>query len=316
LGVEIGFTEKDNFPPLRIVGSDVKGGTVDVDASSSSQFVTALMLIAPYLEQGMEIRLTKKTVSFSYIEMTQKLMREFGVAVEISENKIWVNPGEYQMKPYPFEPDWSSASYWYQMVALSDKAEVALPGFEKESVQGDRACAEIFDPLGVKTEFTGEGIVLRRKDAATGELTFDFTGSPDLVPAVMATCAAKKVQATFKGISHLRYKESDRVESLTRELAKVGVKFRISDDTVEMIPGEEMTKTGAVTFETYNDHRLAMAETGVRRGCFDGMSHGVAVVERSADAGFPFVRRDHGGFDPDIAGDEPVQLFRSRLQDI
>ena len=259
LGADIRYCDREGFPPINIRGCKLKKGKVNIDASKSSQFVSALMLIGPCMNTGLQIRWHGKMVSFPYVEMTRRLMREFGIDCRIRENVITVPYGFYEPREMHVEPDWSSASYWYQMVALSDRAEIALPGFIKESVQGDRACADIFDRLGVKTEFTTEGIVLRRKEEVTKELTFDFSGSPDLVPAVMATCAAKKVPATFKGVGHLRYKESDRIESLTRELAKVGASFKTSGDVVQMIPGNELPKNQEIVFETYADHRLAMA---------------------------------------------------------
>jgi 3-phosphoshikimate 1-carboxyvinyltransferase len=257
--VEIGFTEKDNFTPLRIVGSDVNGGTVDVDASSSSQFVTALMLIAPYLEQGLEIRLTKKTVSFSYIEMTQKLMREFGVAVEISENKIWVNPGEYQMKPYPIEPDWSSASYWYEVAALSESADIFLEGFLDESVQGDRIVATLFEQLGVSTHFEDKGIRLKSTANVVSSFSYDFTACPDLVPAILATCAGKGVRANITGVEHLRFKESDRLAALQTELQKTGSVLKRKGSTYELLPSTNRLSQTDCVFDSHGDHRLAMA---------------------------------------------------------
>ena len=259
LGAEITYCDKEGYPPINIRGCKLKKGKVKVDASKSSQFVSALMLIGPCLITGLQIRWEGTMVSFPYVEMTGRLMREFGIDCRIGENIINVPYGFYDPKEMYVEPDWSSASYWYQMVALSDKAEVALPGFVKESVQGDSACAWIFDSLGVKTEFTGQGIVLRSKETTSKELTFDLSGSPDLVPAVLATCAAKNVKVTITGVEHLRYKESDRIESLSRELAKIGAKVEATGGTVIMTPGGDISGEKDVVFETYADHRLAMA---------------------------------------------------------
>ena len=259
LGADITYCDEEGYPPINIRGCKLKKGRVTVDASKSSQFVSALMLIGPCMNTGLQIRWKGEMVSFPYVEMTARLMQAFGIDCRIGENMISVPYGFYDPKEMFVEPDWSSASYWYQMVALSEKAEVVLPGFSKDSVQGDRICAEIFDPLGVKTEFTGQGIILRRKEAGAKELAFDLSGSPDLVPAVLATCAAKNVTVTVTGVEHLRYKESDRIESLSRELAKIGARVEASGGTIKMIPGGMISEKNDVVFETYADHRLAMA---------------------------------------------------------
>ncbi|NOX87117.1 MAG: 3-phosphoshikimate 1-carboxyvinyltransferase [Chlorobi bacterium] len=259
LGADIRYCSKEGYPPVNIRGCKLKKGEVDIDASVSSQFISALMLIGPCMSGGLQISLHGKKVSFPYVEMTRRLMNEFGIECRSSAHEITVPYGFYEPREMYVEPDWSSASYWYQMVALSDEAEIALPGFKKESVQGDRVCAGIFDKLGVETEYRRNGIILRKKENTEGELSLDLSGSPDLVPAVMVTCAAKKIPATFKGVGHLRFKESDRIESLSRELAKMGAKVTATGGTVRMTPGNELPGTGKIVFETYKDHRLAMA---------------------------------------------------------
>jgi len=259
LGADIRYCNKEGFPPLNIRGCRLKNGKVNIDASVSSQFISALMLIGPCMRSGLQIRLLGKKVSFPYVEMTRRLMREFGIKCRINDNMITVPNGFYEPREMYVEPDWSSASYWYQMAALSDDAEIALPGFKKESVQGDSVCSGIFDRLGVQTEFRRNGIILRKKEKAEGEISLDLSGSPDLVPAVMATCAAKNVKVTITGVEHLRYKESDRIESLSRELAKTGARVEASGGTVKMIPGGDIPRKAGIVFETYGDHRLAMA---------------------------------------------------------
>jgi len=259
LGADISYCCREGYPPINVKGCQLKGKKVAIGSSVSSQFVSALMLIGPCLKNGLEITMTGHVVSFPYIEMTCRLMHEFGIDCQIKKNVITIPHNTYQPKNMEVEPDWSSASYWYEIVALADKAEVVLPGFKKESIQGDRACADIYDQLGVHTDFSSQGIILSKKPVEANALEFDFTGFPDLVPAVMATCAAKKIPAEFKGVGHLRYKESDRIEGLTRELAKVGASFKTSGDIVQMIPGNEIPKNREIIFETCADHRLAMA---------------------------------------------------------
>ena len=259
LGVEIECTEKNNFPPLRITGSDIEGGAVDVDASASSQFVSALMLIAPYLEKGLQIRLLKKPVSFSYIEMTQKLMQEFGAEVRLQKNKVIVEPGAYQIKPYRIEPDWSSASYAYEVAALSENADIFLAGLSSRSVQGDHIVAELFEQLGVSSTFEEDGVRLKSTPNFVSSFSYDFSNCPDLVPAVLASCAGKGIPAVLKGVGHLRFKESDRIASLETELRKTGAILKIKTKSVELIPSKENLAQTDGVFDTHGDHRIAMA---------------------------------------------------------
>ncbi len=259
LGAEITYSGKNNFPPLRIIGSDIEGGSVDVDASASSQFVSALMLIAPYLEKGLQIQLVKKPVSFSYIEMTQKLMQEFGAEVEVKKNKVEIKRGEYRIKPFQIEPDWSSASCWYEMAALSENADIFLTGLSEESVQGDRIVAEIFEQLGVSTLFEENGVRLRSTQDFASSFSYDFSSCPDLVLSVLSVCAGSRTAAVLKGVSHLKFKESDRIAAIQTEILKTGTVLKRKANSVELIPSEENFKKTDCVFNTHNDHRIAMA---------------------------------------------------------
>ncbi len=261
LGADIVYTGDESFPPLRIEGNELQGSSVRVEASKSSQFVSALMLIAPYLENGLVIRLKQKPVSFSYIKMTASLMKQFGVNVQMEEKTISIERGNYELKEMYVEPDWSSASYWYEIVALSNDADIFLPGFVKKSVQGDSLCADLFKQLGVRTTFKKDGIRLQ----STGELTtffeFDFTDYPDLVPAVALTCAARQIPATFNGISHLKYKESDRLNSMSKELLKIGATLEKGKGSLKLIPLKSFDVKKKIAFDTHGDHRIAMCLT-------------------------------------------------------
>lgn len=259
LGAQITSPGKKGFPPLRIIGSDIKGGHVAVDPSVSSQFVTALMLIAPYLEKGLHIQLVKKAVSFSYIEMTKKLMQEFGIHVKVLKNEISIEPGEYKIKPFRIEADWSASSYWYEIVALSENAEVFLEGFSNEPIQGDRVVAQIFEQLGVSSHFETNGLRLRSKPDFTPSFSYDFSSCPDLVPAVLASCAGKGIHASVSGIAHLRFKESDRIAALQAELKKIGATLISKNNSAELIPSKEKLAQLDCVFDTHNDHRMALA---------------------------------------------------------
>lgn len=258
LGAQIAYAGEPGFPPLRIIGSELKGGKLRIDASESSQFITALMLIAPYLEGGLDIGFAETPVSYPYILMTQKLMQEFGVKVQINQKAITINPGSYQVKPFSVEADWSAASYWYELAALSEDADIFIQGLKKQSVQGDRVVVELFEKLGVQTYFEKEGVRLRKSNHAFS-FAYDFTSCPDLVPAVLATCAGNKIHAELTGISHLKHKESDRIASLQTELLKTGTVLKYDDNAVELIPDTANLNGLHCIFDTYADHRIAMA---------------------------------------------------------
>lgn len=258
LGADIHYTEKKSFPPLLINGKEINGGKVSIDPSKSSQFVTALMLIAPILKNGLEITLSKTPVSEAYILMTAELMKQCGISLEVSEGKIDIGPGDYKFDQLTVEPDWSSASYWYEVAALSKNCDIYLEGFKKQSIQGDCICADLFERFGVETVFEEYGIRLKNSNKKINSFEFDFTSYPDLVPAVMATCTAKKIQATFKGVSHLKYKESDRLKSLESELTKTGVIFEKANEGVQLNFTANKIVSDNLVFDTYNDHRIAM----------------------------------------------------------
>ena len=257
LGAEISYTEQFGYPPLRISGGSLTGKSVVMDANISSQFISALMMIAPELAGGLTIVFKEKPVSFPYIRMTARLMQRFGVQLDLSEDKVVIPEGRYVMEGLTVEPDWSSASYWYEMVALQKEAEVRLPHLQKDSLQGDSVVAEIYANLGVKTVYENGGVRLIRKGEPKQTLAIDFENCPDLVPAVMTTCAALGVELSLTGIHHLQYKESDRIEALRIELSKIGASFKETKDGVTLIPGNGQ-KMEDLAFDTYHDHRMAM----------------------------------------------------------
>ncbi len=255
LGANIRYTEKEGYPPLLIEGNHLVSKDIEIDAGSSSQFISALMLIAPHLPQGLRILLKGKTVSRSYIDMTAALMRNFGINVTVTDKVIEVKPGIYEIKPFRVESDWSSAAFWYQMVAFLPQAEVLLPGLEKNSLQGDRFLAEVFAALGVKTEFLDGSIFISHHSKPQNEIDFDFTDAPDIVPSVMTACAALGVKGRFRGIEHLRIKESDRIATMQEELGKIGAKITKEKENYLLLPGDNHE---SLTFNSHDDHRLAM----------------------------------------------------------
>lgn len=249
--------------PLKIVGKSLKGGFVTLDASQSSQFASSLLLAAPTWEQGLQLRLTGDLVSMPYLEMTIKMMEHFGVRVVCEGSTITVAPQPYQYCPFTVSSDWSAASYWYEMMALSDGGELVLKGLKNNSLQGDAVVAKWFERFGVLTTFEEQGARLTKVPADPHDLVFDFSNTPDLFPAVFVTCVALSYRARFQGIQNLSIKESNRVESLISELSKIYTFINIysGDELVieKSVLNESFSNTNNVIFKTYHDHRIAMS---------------------------------------------------------
>lgn len=258
LGSEISYAAENNYPPLLIKGGKLSGGELDMDASVSSQFITSLMLISPLMKKGLTIRFAERPVSLPYIEMTKRLMQIFNINIQLEDTFVKINPSKYQIKELKIEPDWSSASYWYETAALAESSDIFLKGFKKDSVQGDSCVWEIFNELGVRTSFDNDGISISSSHKNTHHFKFNFTDAPDLVPAVLTTCAAKKIKATINGVEHLKHKESDRMQALTNELAKIGAIISSKDGTYHLNFDESISIEKKLVFKTYKDHRLAM----------------------------------------------------------
>ena len=266
LGAQISYVEKEGFPPLRIEGnSQLRGGKVSLSGSVSSQYISALLMIGPMLKNGLILNLIDDIVSRPYIDMTLSVMRSYGAkAGWKDDHTIVVDPIPYQTGSYLVESDWSAASYWYEMVALSDdaEAEIVLPGLFVKSLQGDSRGAEVFERLGVSTEHRGEEVVLRKNGMRVERLDVDFVEMPDLAQTFVVTCCLLGVPFHFTGLQSLKIKETDRIEALKRELAKLG--FQIEDrNNSELLWDGTRNKacisTDEIGIDTYEDHRMAMA---------------------------------------------------------
>jgi 3-phosphoshikimate 1-carboxyvinyltransferase len=273
LGASITYEGEEGFPPLRIVGKDnLEGGRLTVPGDVSSQYISALLMIAPTLKKGLCLTLTGQIASRPYLDMTITMMRDFGAQVEWhDDNVIDVQPGPYQSRAYTIENDWSAASYWYEMVALSrdEDAEVELVGLHHDSIQGDSKVRHLFDELGVETQYfvepDGTEITrLRKGGTLTSYFTYDFTHQPDLAQTFAATCSMLGVPFRLYGLQSLRIKETDRIAALMKELGKM-VDIEVEGDELKTPSGEtrnEKMKNGCsplLTFDTYEDHRMAMA---------------------------------------------------------
>jgi len=265
LGTDLTFTNIPGFPPVRINGNpNLKGGTVQLNAGISSQFISALMMLGPVLKGGIEIELQGDIISGSYIRMTQSLMQKVGVVVNLAENKVKIEEGKYNEFDFSslVEPDWSAAAFWYQVVAFSPNAQIVLKDLCSESVQGDSVLPAIYENLGVKSVFTDEGLLLTRSELlAVREFNFDFTECPDLAQAVIVTCAALGIKGRFTGMKTLRVKETDRIEALRNELTKLGYGVDVSDDQI-LLSGTIFNNAhdhNPIVVKCYDDHRVAMS---------------------------------------------------------
>lgn len=262
LGAQITYLEQEGYPPLRIgppLAAQVKS-LLRVAANTSSQYISALLLIAPTLPAGLTLQLEGEVVSRPYIEMTLGLMAYFGVTHRWEGDSIHVAPQPYQGRPFVVEADWSAASYYYAMVALADSADLTLHGLFANSLQGDAVLPELFRPFGVQTEFLATGIRLIKNGAALpANFDCDFLRCPDLAQTLAVVAAATGVSSSFGGLGTLRIKETDRIAALERELAKVGVRVSPHGAAALSIDGQVQVPQPAPVFATYEDHRMAMA---------------------------------------------------------
>ena len=263
LNATIEYTEKEGYPPLKISGTGaLKGGKTSIPGDISSQFISAILLSAPAFTEGLDLHITGEIHSIPYINMTVAFLREAGVEVQTpTEGNIKIKPAQKLSGSLHIEPDWSGASYWYAICALSEQATITLNGFKKTSLQGDKALVDIFENLGVQTKFTDTGIILTKdKNLIKKELAWDFTHCPDLAQTIFAVCAALKVKGNFTGLKSLRIKETDRVVAMQTELKKLGYALTFNEATsdVQIIP-ENNSLQKAKFIHTYHDHRMAMA---------------------------------------------------------
>lgn len=222
LGARIEYTENEGYPPLRIFGSALEGGELTLNGNVSSQYISALLMIAPYMKSGLSLTLSGNIISKPYIRMTLQMMKQFGVTGQWNGNHIRIAPAEYKPIMFRVESDWSAASYWYEIAALSPASEIELAGLQKNSVQGDSRITEFFSPLGISTQYTETGIKLKHNGERCKKLTLDLTDQPDLAQTLVTTCAFMNIPFRFSGLQSLKIKETDRIEALKQELEKTG----------------------------------------------------------------------------------------------
>jgi len=258
LGARIEYKEKEGFPPLVIRGSYLEGGEIEIPASVSSQYISALMMIAPYMAKGLKLILKGHVVSRAYIHMTAAIMRQFGAEVSVEENRIEVRSCPYTPVPFCVEPDWSAASYFYEWLAIKGEGELRLPGLLADSLQGDARQVSVWEKLGVETFFETEGVRLQACRSEVPVVEFDFTEMPDLVQSFVVASCLKGIPFVFSGVETLRIKETDRIAALVGEMARLGFCLRAEGDSRLLWDGGRCA-AGKWEIATYHDHRMAMA---------------------------------------------------------
>lgn len=259
LGARIEYIEKEGYPPLRIFGSSLQGGEISLAGNVSSQYISALLMIAPLMENGLTLHLEGNIISRPYINLTLQLMEKFGVKATWNGQTIRVLPQEYTPIHFTVESDWSAASYWYEMMALSKDAGLELRGLFKDSLQGDAAGAKLFAQLGVATRFTDMDVRLKNNGNVTKKLIYNFVNEPDLAQTFVVTCVLLNIHFRFTGLQSLKIKETDRIEALKTELRKLGYVLTDTNDSILEWNGERCEPDPDPVIATYEDHRMAMA---------------------------------------------------------
>lgn len=259
LGAEIEYIGNKGYPPLRINGRILEGGEVYLTANVSSQFISALMMIAPAMKFGLKLHLEHEVISKPYIHLTQRMMEDYGVDVRWEDKTINIDNQPYTAIPYSVESDWSAASYWYSFVALMPEAEIKLQGLRKESLQGDANIVNLFSDLGVTTSFDENGITLNKKNVVKGKFFHNFINEPDLAQTFAVTCCLLNIPFFFSGLQTLKIKETDRIVALITELEKLGYVLRETENGMLEWDGERCLTDETIVIDTYDDHRMAMA---------------------------------------------------------
>ena len=280
LGADIKYAGEEGFPPLRIKGRKLEGGLLEVPGNISSQYISALLMIGPTLKNGLTLRLTGDVISRPYIDLTLWTMREFEADADWSDfETISVAPKPYKERNYYIENDWSAASYWYEMMALSthEDDEIRLEGLMDGSKQGDSSVRYIFSLLGVKSTFESkeEGVpttvTLRHTNRCVPRLEYDFVNSPDLAQTFVVCCALKNVHFHFTGLSTLKIKETDRIEAMKKEMRKLGYVIHDKNNSELIWDGERCMPEIEGGIDTYEDHRMALSFAPASL-CIDGLS--------------------------------------------
>jgi 3-phosphoshikimate 1-carboxyvinyltransferase len=259
LGADISYLKNEGYPPLLIKGKRLTASEVRLSANISSQYITALMLIAPSLPRGLCLHLEGKITSVPYIEMTLSLLRQIGVEATFSGQRVQVFPkNDIAQTTHAVESDWSSASYYFSMVALAKGADIALSTYKQNSLQGDKVLMDIYEQLGVKSMIKNNTLYLQKQALGSKPIKLDLSDAPDIAQTIAVACYGLGVACDLTGLHTLKIKETDRLVALQNELTKLGATIEITDKSLHLQKRTNPIHPN-ILIETYHDHRMAMA---------------------------------------------------------
>jgi 3-phosphoshikimate 1-carboxyvinyltransferase len=281
IGADIVYTEQKDFPPLLIKGPlEQHKNTVKIKGDVSSQYLSALLMIAPTLPLGLTLEIEGELTSLPYVRMTLDMLEEAGIKHYWEDNKISIKAQPFEAATLAIEPDWSAASYWYSIAALNNNAQIALPYLKDKSLQGDSRIRQIMLDFGVETSKTEKGITLKSTNQRFGNEVLNLKDCPDLAQTIIVCAAALRKNLSFTGLETLKIKETDRVLALQTELAKIGVTLT-EDNLVYTLNCDKLHFPDRVTFSTYEDHRMAMAFAPLSLVINEVVLEEMNVVEKS-----------------------------------
>ncbi|MGB2086346.1 MAG: 3-phosphoshikimate 1-carboxyvinyltransferase [Flavobacteriaceae bacterium] len=260
LGAEISYEKNDGFPPLHIVGKQLEGGQVRLPANISSQYISALLLIAPKLSKGLRLDLEGKITSLPYIKMTLALLNRVGIATEFQGQSIRISPQpQIAAQQQVVESDWSSASYWFSALSLCEQGEVTLNNYRQDSLQGDAVLMDVYHKLGIESLFDGTRLILRKRKAFAlpHSLELDLVAAPDIAQTIAVSCYGLGIECRLTGLHTLKIKETDRLLALEKELTKLGAAISVNEESLLLLSQQNFKSGQAI--DTYHDHRMAMA---------------------------------------------------------
>ena len=259
LGANIEYEKEKGYPPLRIKGKKLYGGSISLPADISSQYISSLIMLGSVLDEGIEINLVGKVTSLPYVNMTIDLLTNLGVESDFKGQRIIVkNSNQIKNSIQIVESDWSSASYFFSIAALADQALIYLKSYKKNSLQGDSVLRSIYKNLGVNSRFEGNNLILKKeKVSLTKRIKWDLSNTPDIAQTIAVTCYGLGIGCDLEGLHTLKIKETDRLTALYNELSLLGAKISITDKSLHLAPGKKFKK--GITISTYDDHRMAMA---------------------------------------------------------
>jgi len=259
LGASISYEKQEGYPPLRIQGKTLEGGSVSLPADISSQYISSLLLLGPVLKKGVELNLVGKITSIPYINMTLALLNKLGVETDFKRQTIKVNYlANPQIKKLIVESDWSSASYYFSIAALSEEAEIHLTSYKADSLQGDSILRSVYEPLGVNSRIEGTKLILIKKKVPLPDtIEWDLSKAPDIAQTLAVSCYGLGIGCDLVGLHTLKIKETDRLVALNQELSKLGATITVTEKSLHLSAGQNFIKECSIP--TYNDHRMAMA---------------------------------------------------------